>query len=59
MLHENNNKFEENEMKVISGAFELKKTKISKIMKPLDKVYKLDANNLLNRSQIIEIYTNG
>jgi len=38
MLNENNNKFEGNEMKVITGAFELKKTKISKIMRPIDKV---------------------
>ena len=48
---------EDQEGKILAGALELSTKPISEVMTPLDQVYMLELNTLINREVTQEIYT--
>jgi metal transporter CNNM len=58
-IYEEQNLLDANERKILDGALDLRDKTIVSVMTPLDKVYMLDINTVLDKEMLKEIYAKG
>jgi metal transporter CNNM len=58
-IYEEQNLLESHERKILDGALDLRDKQIQEVMTPLEKVYMLDIDTLLDKDLLKEIYSKG
>ena len=58
-IYEDQNLLESHERKILDGALDLRDKQIREVMTPLEKVYMLDIDTLLDKDLLKEIYSKG